>query len=103
MGKNAATGVGAGLISQLLGFGQLGQTAMNYGAQLLTLEFSREDESEADLVGMGVAARAGFDPAPVSRFGRRWVRPTRARHRSQLSTHPSARTRIADIRPTCPR
>ena len=45
---------------------------MNYGAQLLTLEFSREDESEADLVGMELAARAHSDPAPVSPYGRRW-------------------------------
>ena len=59
MAKNAATGIGASLISQYFGLGQIGQTVTNYGAQLLTLEFSREDESEADLVGMELAARAG--------------------------------------------
>ena len=52
MGKNAATGIGANLLGQILGLGQIGQTVTNYGAQLLTLEFSRSDESEADLVGM---------------------------------------------------
>ncbi len=43
MGKNAATNIGANVLSQVLGFGQFGQTVTNYGAQLLTLEFSRED------------------------------------------------------------
>ena len=34
------------------GLGQLGQTVTSYGAQLLTLQFSRSDESDADLVGI---------------------------------------------------
>ena len=62
MGKTAATGLGANLLSQVLGLGQIGQTVTQYGAQLLTLKFSREDESEADLVGLELAARAGYDP-----------------------------------------
>ncbi|MDI1244776.1 MAG: M48 family metallopeptidase, partial [Rhodoferax sp.] len=62
MAKNAATGIGANLLSNVLGLGQLGQTVTSYGAQLLTLQFSRSDESDADLVGMELAARAGFDP-----------------------------------------
>ena len=62
MGKSAATNIGASLISQVLGLGDAGRTVANYGAQILTLKFSREDESEADLVGMELAARAGYDP-----------------------------------------
>ena len=41
-----------GALLQVLGLGQIGQTVTQYGAQLLTLKFSREDESEADLVGL---------------------------------------------------
>ena len=37
MGKNAATHIGANVLSQVFGFGQVGQTLTNYGAQLLTL------------------------------------------------------------------
>ncbi|HKB53104.1 MAG TPA: M48 family metallopeptidase, partial [Ramlibacter sp.] len=56
--KNAATNIGANLLVQILGLGQVGQKLTGYGAQLLTLRFSRGDESEADLVGMDIAARA---------------------------------------------
>ncbi|MBU6437260.1 MAG: M48 family metallopeptidase, partial [Betaproteobacteria bacterium] len=55
IGKQAATGAGASLLGALLGVGNLGQTAINMGANLLTLRFSREDESEADLVGLDLA------------------------------------------------
>jgi Zn-dependent protease with chaperone function len=34
MGKTAATGLGANLLGQLLGLGDIGQTVTNYGAQL---------------------------------------------------------------------
>jgi Zn-dependent protease with chaperone function len=36
MGKNAATGIGAGLLSQVLGLGDLGQTVTNYGAPVVS-------------------------------------------------------------------
>jgi len=60
--KTQLTGLGANLLSHVLKLGDLGQTVVGTGANLLTLSFSREDETEADLVGMDVAARAGYDP-----------------------------------------
>ncbi len=103
MGKNAATGIGANLLSQLLGLGQVGQTVTHYGAQLVTLKFSRDDESDADLVGMELAARAGFDPrAGVSL----WQKMAAANNNAPpqwLSTHPAGSTRIADIRANLPK
>lgn len=103
MGKNAATGIGATLLSQALGLGQLGQTVTNYGAQLLTLQFSRSDESEADLVGMELAARAGFDPrAGVSLWQKMGV-ANKGAPPQWLSTHPAGSTRIADIEANLPK
>ena len=103
MGKNAATGLGASLIGQIFGLGQIGQTVTNYGAQLLTLEFSRSDESEADLVGMELAARAGFDPRSGITLWQKMGKASQGAPPQWLSTHPAGSTRIADIEANLPR
>ena len=103
MGKNAATGLGAGLLGQVLGLGQIGQTVTNYGAQLLTLQFSRSDESEADLVGMELAARAGYDPRAGVSLWQKMVAASKGALPQWLSTHPSGSTRIADIEANLPK
>lgn len=103
MGKNAATGIGANLIGQLLGLGQIGQTVTNYGAQLLSLEFSRSDESESDLVGMELAARAGFDPRAGVTLWQKMGAASSGAPPQWLSTHPAGSTRIADIQANLPR
>ncbi|MBH9553647.1 M48 family metallopeptidase [Inhella gelatinilytica] len=104
MGKTAATRVGASVLSNLLGLGNLGDAAMNLGAQLLTLKFSREDESEADLVGMELAARAGYDPqAGVSLWKKMGQKKQSPDSRilqllsTYASTHPAGPERIQDI------
>ncbi|WP_370654387.1 M48 family metallopeptidase [Rhodoferax sp.] len=103
MGKNAATGIGANLLSNVLGLGQLGQTVTSYGAQLLTLQFSRSDESEADLVGMELAARAGFDPRAGVTLWQKMAAASKGAPPQWLSTHPSGNTRIADIQANLPK
>jgi predicted Zn-dependent protease len=103
MGKSAATGVGVNLLSSVLGLGQLGQTVTNYGAQLLTLQFSRSDESEADLVGMELAARSGFDPRAGVSLWQKMAIASKGAPPQWLSTHPSGTTRIADIEANLPK
>jgi predicted Zn-dependent protease len=103
MGKNAATGIGVSLLGQIFGFGDVGRTVTNYGAQLLTLQFSRDDESDADLVGMELAARAGFDPRAGVTL---WQKMEAAKSGSPpewLSTHPSGTSRIEDIQNNLPK
>ena len=103
MAKNAATGIGANLLSNLLGLGQLGQTVTSYGAQLLTLQFSRSDESDADLVGMELAARAGFDPRAGVTLWQKMAAASKGAPPQWLSTHPSGNSRIADIQANLPK
>lgn len=103
MGKTAATGIGASLLSQLLGLGEVGQTVTRYGAQLLTLKFSREDESEADLVGMELAAKAGFNPRAAVTLWKKMEASNDGAPPEWLSTHPSGSARIAQIEANLPR
>ncbi len=102
MGKGAATSIGAGLLSQVLGLGELGRTVTNYGAELLTLKFSRDDETEADLVGLELAARGGYDPQAGVSLWRKMQSASKGAPPQWLSTHPAGATRIADIEKTLP-
>jgi predicted Zn-dependent protease len=103
MGKSAATGLGANLLSQALGLGQIGQTVTHYGAQLLTLNFSRQDESEADLVGLELAARAGYDPRSGVTLWRKMAAVNKNAPPEWLSTHPAGNSRIAEIEAALPK
>ncbi|ODU99951.1 MAG: peptidase M48 [Rubrivivax sp. SCN 70-15] len=103
MGKTAATRVGAGLISALLGLGGTGDALLDMGSQLLTLRFSREDETEADLVGMDLAARSGYDPRAGVSLWNKMLDARRGAPPQFLSTHPSGPTRIRDIEARLPR
>ena len=102
MGKSAATSMGAGLLSQLLGLGDLGRTVTNYGVQLLNMTFSRSDESEADLVGLELAARAGYDPRAGITLWQKMAASSQGAPPQWLSTHPAGNTRIADIERNLP-
>jgi len=97
MGKTAATRIGAGLVSSLLGLGAVGDTMLNMGGQLLTLRFSREDETEADIVGMDLAARAGYDPAAGLTLWQKMMAASKRAPPEFMSTHPAGDTRIRDI------
>ena len=74
MGKTAVTHgaarLGGAIAASVFGIDpRLTDGLARGGANLLTLEFSRSDESEADLVGMELAARPGYAP-PAG--GTRW-------------------------------
>ena len=97
MGKGAATRLGANLISGLLGLGSVGDSLLNMGGQLLTLKFSREDESEADLVGMELAARSGYDPRAGVSLWRKMSAASKGAPPQWMSTHPASSTRINEI------
>ena len=105
LAKTQATNLGVRLGAQLLGLGDLGNAAAGLGAQLLTLKFSRSDETDADLVGLELAARAGYLPdASVSL----WQKMGKASGSQQaglafLSTHPSGPDRIRELQQNVPK
>jgi predicted Zn-dependent protease len=103
MGKTAATRIGAGLLSSLLGLGSAGDTLLNMGGQLLTLKFSREDETEADLVGLDLSARAGYDPGAGVTLWQKMMAANKGAPPQFLSTHPAGETRIRDIQAKLPK
>ncbi len=103
MGKNMATNGAIELGAALLGLGNMGRGIANIGGQLLSLTFSREDESEADLVGMELAARAGYNPQAGVTLWQKMGQASKGAPPQFLSTHPAGPTRIRDIERTLPR
>lgn len=97
IGKTTATRVGAGVVSSLLGLGAVGDTMLNMGGQLLTLKFSRDDETEADLVGLDLAARAGYRPEAGVTLWQKMLQANKGAPPEFLSTHPAGDTRIREI------
>ena len=90
--------------SQLLGLGQFGDVAASVGTQLLTLRFSRDDETDADLVGLEMAARGGYNPqASVSLWEKMAQAGGGAGGPSFLSTHPSGPQRIQELQSNVPK
>lgn len=102
--KSQGTGTLLSIGAQLLGLGQLGDVAASLGTQLLTLRFSRDDETDADLVGLELAARAGYNPqASVSLWEKMGQAGGGAGGPSFLSTHPSGPQRIQQLQANVPK
>jgi predicted Zn-dependent protease len=103
MGKQTAARVGANVLSGLLGLGSVGDAVTRMGAELLSLRFGREDESEADLVGLELAARTGYQPAAGVSLWQKMGELNRDAPPQWLSTHPSGPSRIKDIEANLPK
>jgi predicted Zn-dependent protease len=108
MGKSAVTQgaarLGGAVVAGVFGIDpRLTDGLARGGANLLTLEFSREDESEADLVGMELAARAGYDPRAGVSLWQKMSAVSKGAPPQWLSTHPSGKSRIAEIEANLPK
>jgi predicted Zn-dependent protease len=95
-----AIGVGAAVF----GLGDASANAAGVGYQaLLATRFSRTDESEADSIGLELAARAGFDPRAGITL---WQKMTSANQRGAppefLSSHPADANRVRQIQELLP-
>ncbi len=104
LAKTAGTGAALSIGAQLLGLGQLGDLGARATTQLISLKFSRNDETEADLVGLELAARAGYDPkASVSLWNKMAAVSKSQGGIGFLSTHPSGPDRIKKLEANVPK
>ena len=97
MAKTMATRGAIELGAALFGLGGAGQTLAGMGGQLLSLSFSRSDESEADVLGLVLSAKAGYKPAAGVTLWHKMAAASKGAPPQWLSTHPSSDNRIRDI------
>ena len=111
MSQGQATNVGLQVLGAAIGIGSknpaLGQAAMGalgVGAQVgVLLPFSRKHESEADYIGILLAADAGYDPRESVELWERMGQGSGGGGTSEfLSTHPSHDTRIDQLKEWMP-
>jgi predicted Zn-dependent protease len=85
-----------GIPSQYQG---LYNTAYGIAANLgVILPFSRTHESEADIIGINLMHKAGYDPNESVKFWQKMSAASSGATPEFLSTHPSDETRIKEIR-----
>jgi predicted Zn-dependent protease len=93
--------VAGGLItvgSALFGLGDLGQKGAEYAYMgLLGLPNSRKHETEADRIGVELAARAGYDPRAAITLWQKMGQAAGGEPPKFLSTHPSREDRMSDL------
>ena len=93
----AARLAGAGLSAWLGVDPRLTGGAADMAAKGFILSYSRGDEKEADLVGLDLAARAGFDPRAGIVLWQKMASLNKSAPPAFLSTHPSGGDRIEEM------
>lgn len=74
------------------------QTIYGIGAQYgVMLPYSRKHENEADLIGLFLMAKAGYEPKAAVNFWKRFDTGNSSRLDELLSTHPCDATRVANL------
>ena len=100
--KGQLTSIGASVLGAVVGRGQFSKV-FDFANTLLNLTFSRSDETEADLVGLELAARAGYNPQAGVSLWQKMDKANQGLSISWLSTHPASATRIREIEAQLPR
>ena len=113
MSEQVLKNVGVSIAAAVLNLGQLSTEVLAQAANLaVSLPYARGQESDADLVGMELAARSGYDPRAavavwqkMQKLGQAFSGGPGGRGQPPqfLSTHPSHETRIRDISAALPK
>ena len=97
--------IGSGILSAIgvdQGIASAATSIASQGLQLMNLKYSRDNESEADHMGLVFAAMAGYDPNVAISFWKRMSASGGSGTPAFLSSHPSDEKRIADIQKHLP-
>jgi predicted Zn-dependent protease len=92
-GVAAVTGAGEGAVG----------LANQVASVTFQLPHSREQESEADTIGLELMARAGYDPNAAVSVWKKMMAANQGGTPQILSTHPSPQTRIEDLEALVPK
>ena len=103
IGKQVATQGTIALLAGLFGWGNTGRQVAGMGGRLLSLKYSRDDETEADLVGLELAARAGYMPQAAISLWQKMEAASRGAPPAFLSDHPANPDRLRTIAANIPR
>lgn len=96
--QQMAAGIGLSVLSALTGSAATSDLGSKLTEVMFTLPNSRTHETEADRMGVELAARAGYDPrAAVTLWQKMGSLSAGSAPPEFLSTHPSAASRTADL------
>ena len=112
MSEQVLKNVGISIAAAVFNLGQISAELLAQAANLaVSLPYARKQESDADLVGMELAARAGYDPRAAAAVWHKMAKlagegkPGAGKPQPPqfLSTHPSHESRIKEIEANLPK
>ena len=108
MSEQVAKSIGISIAAIVLNLGQLSTEVLAQAANLaVSLPYARSQETDADLVGLELAARAGYDPRAAVSVWQKMSQFSQKAGKGQppqfLSTHPANESRIRQIEANLPK
>ena len=96
--QSMVTNLGVAVVGAALGVGSAGTDLIGTVAKVsFELPNSREHETEADRIGVELAARGGYDPRAAIGLWQKMAKVSNGAPPQWLSTHPSNETRQQDL------
>jgi predicted Zn-dependent protease len=95
--RQMGTGIGISILAAVTGSQAVADLGSNLSQVMFTLPNSRANETEADRMGVELAARAGYDPRAAITLWQKMGQSGGSAPPEILSTHPSSASRIQDL------